>query len=270
MRRYIYSLARTVSGEALIANAKCLVRALETSSRRNKIRRLVKELAILRRDANRRRPPRQKAAQAVRLGELKLLLRRAKREKLSGKEKQALDIFTLAFATMSRVGEIVTLEINNVAKDGSAISLRPKTTARTWKRLVKKVTDASGLRAAEILTRYREEARMKGRRCLFVEGRNKHIETSRVTNRLRRLGEKLGSGMRITSHSARKGAAVEAVLGGTPLPVVQALGGWANINSLQAYVGEAIRRTTSLSEVLEEIRNQGKARNNKNEKGRNE
>lgn len=258
MRRYVYSLARTVSGEALVANAKCLVRALETRLKKSKTRKLLEELAILRRDANRRRPPRQKAAQAVRLRDLKMLLRRAKREKLSRKEKQALDIFTLAFATMSRVGEITTLEIENVARDGSAIALRPKTTARTWKRLVKRVSNASGLGAADTLIRYREEARMKRRECLFVEDRNKHIETSKVTNRLRRLGERLGSGMRITSHSARKGAAVEAVLAGAPLPVVQALGGWANINSLQAYVGEAIRRTTSLGEVLEETRDQGK------------
>lgn len=240
-------MARSLSGEALVANVKCLLRLLESELEKDEVESLRMELAILRRDANRRRPPRQKAAQAVRLRELKMLLRRAKREKLSGKERQA-------FATMSRVCEIVTLEVDNVAKDGSAIALRPKTSARTWKRLVKRVTNASGLRAAYTLARYREEARRTRRRCLFIEGKGHHIVTSKVTKRLKELGRRLGGGMRITAHNARKGAAVEAVLAGTPLPVVRALGGWANINTLQAYVGEAIRRTTSLGEVLGETK----------------
>ena len=99
--------------------------------------------------------------------------------------------------------------------------------------------------------RYREEARRRGRRCLFVGARDHPVVTASVTRKLRKLGKRLGGGLRITAHSARKGAAVEAVLAGTPLPIVQALGGWANINTLQAYIGEAIRRTTSLADVLE-------------------
>ena len=56
--------------------------------------------------------------------------------------------------------------------------------------------------------------------------------------------------IRLTAHTARKGAAVEALMRGVPLPVIQALGGWKDLNTLQAYIGEAVRRTTSLIDIL--------------------
>lgn len=251
LRGYIHWLSRRLSGEALVSNAKCLLRVLAEELEEEKEEKIRRELPLLRREANRKRPPAQRAAEAVRLRSLKKLLKRARGEKLTRKERQALDIFTLAFATMSRVGEIAALEVGNVARDGGAIALRPKTSAKTWRRLVKRVSNAKGLRAADKLVRYREEARRRGRRCLFAGAKDRPVVTASVTRRLRKLGKRLGGGLRITAHSARKGAAVEAVLAGTPLPIVQALGGWANINTLQAYVGEAIRRTTSLADVLE-------------------
>ena len=84
--------------------------------------------------------------------------------------------------------------------------------------------------------------------------------TAQVTTRLKRLSARLGFGMRISAHSARKGAAVEAVLAGVPLPVVQALGGWKDINTLQAYVGEALRRTVPWLEILKARTNKGEGR----------
>lgn len=209
------------------------------------------ELPVLRRDANKALPPRQQASQAVSLEIVRLLVARAKAERLTRGEQQALDIFVLAFSTVSRVGEIAALGVEDVAPDGSSLALRPKTQARTWQRLCKRVTNAPGLRAADILLGYREAARRKRRGNLFAGAGGGPPTTSAITGHLRKLGKRLGIPARITSHSARKGAAVTAVLAGVPLPIVQALGGWRDINSLQAYIGEAVRRSTSLMQCLE-------------------
>ncbi len=44
-----------------------------------------------------------------------------------------------------------------------------------------------------------------------------------------------------TWHSFRKGAASDAAVTGMPNEVVMALGTWANMDSLRAYIGEAVR-----------------------------
>ena len=179
------------------------------------------------------------------------LMARAHGTKLSRSERQALDIFVLAFATVSRVGEIASLEVRHVAPDGEHLALRPKTGARTWQRLVKRVANTPSLRAADILWRRREEARRGGFRFVFRSGRDWPPSTASITGHLRDVTRRLGIPARVTAHSARKGTAVEALLAGVPLPVIQALGGWRDINTLQAYIGEAVRRTTSLLYDLE-------------------
>ena len=229
---------------------RCLLRILGAKIKRGKMARIKKELPVWRREANKRRPPKQQAAEAIRLQELRRIIRRARKEQLTYSEKQALDILVVAFATMSRVGEVATLEVENVSRDGETISVRPKTGAKTWRRLVKKVANTAGLQAATKLEKYREEAIQGGRRCLFVGAGGEPPTTSAITSHLKKLGRKLGSRTRLTAHSARKGAAVEAVLSGVPLPVIQALGGWSDVNTLQAYIGEAIRRSISVEEVI--------------------
>ena len=47
---------------------------------------------------------------------------------------------------------------------------------------------------------------------------------------------------RVTCHSARKRAAIEAVLAGLPVPVVQTYGVWGNASSLEKHVGETLRQ----------------------------
>lgn len=244
-------MAERVSGEALRSNAHSLLRTLEGqlgSRREAEIRAL---LPLWRRDANMRQPPRQQAAAAVSWRTLKRLVARAQGARLSRSERQALDIFVLAFATVSRVGEIAALEVEHVAPDGGHLTLRPKTGARTWRRLVKRVANTPSLRAADMLWRRREEARRGGFRFVFRSGGDKPPSTASSTGHLRDVTRRLGIPARVTAHSARKGAAVEALLAGTPLPVIQALGGWRDINTLQAYIGEAVRRTTSLLHNLE-------------------
>ena len=248
--RYIRARAKTLSGEAMVSNVRSLLRTLKghiSSEKEEKVREV---LPWLRREGNKRQPPGQQAAEAIRLEDLKELLGRARKERVSEKERRALDIFQVAFVTMSRVGEVAALRIEDVTREGSMIALRPKTSAKTWKKLTKRVSDKGGFRAAEVLREYREEAVAQGRATLFGGRKDKPPETAEITRTLRGLGERLGEGMRLTSHSARKGAAVEAVLAGVPLPVVQALGGWKDLNTLQAYIGEAIRRTSPLMEIL--------------------
>lgn len=241
-----------LSGEALRSNAHSLLRTLGGTIGERRRKTIVAALPLLRREANKRHPPEQKAAEAVSLETMKTLVERAGRKHLTRRESQALDIFLVAFGTMSRVGEVATLETNNVSVDGATISVRPKTGARTWQRLTKKVSSLHGLRAPERLRKRREEALARGSKVLFPDRNGRPLSTGMVTIHLKRLARKLGVTGRISSHSARKGAAVEAVLAGVPLPVVQALGGWKDLNTLQAYIGEGLRRTVPLLEVLGE------------------
>ena len=234
-----------------MANTRCLLRLLRGQMPRRKEKKIREALPLLRRYGNRRRPPERHAAEAMSLRTLKKLLARAKQVKLSRSERQAVDVLLIAFVTMSRVGEIVALERENVSPEGDKISIRPKTCAKTWLRLEKCVPNTRELRAAERLSSYREAAKREGRELLFPGRGKRPLETAAITAQLRRVSRKLGIGRRITSHSARKGAAVEAVLKGVPLPVVQALGGWRDLNTLQAYIGEAVRKTTSLMQLLE-------------------
>lgn len=252
MKRYIKIMARTLSGEALVANVLSLLRTMRDVVSGKKEEKIRRALEMMRREANKRNPPAQQAAEAVRLRTLKEVTEEAKITKLTRSERQALDIFVIAFVTMSRVGEVASLRVEEVSRDGATIAIRPKTNARTWKRLVKRVSNMGGLEAAEKLARYREEARKQGRKTVFIGKSGGPPETATITRHLKKLGKKVNCGTRLTSHSARKGAAVEAVLNGVPIPVVQALGGWKDLNSLQAYIGEAIRRTTPLLEMLGE------------------
>lgn len=241
-------LARTLSGEALLANARGLLRILRGKVSEGKSKAIRGVLPLWRRQANMRNPPRRQAADAISLGTLKTLIRRTRGTEVTKKERRALDIFTVAFVTMSRVGEIAALEVGDVVGDGEAIDVRPKTGAREWSKLRKRVS-SGGLRAAEILARHKRQARENGKKLIFGDEDDKPPTTAEVTIYLKRLSARLGVDKRISAHSARKGAAVEAVLAGVPLPVVQALGGWRDINTLQAYIGEALRRTVPWMEA---------------------
>lgn len=250
LTRFIRGMAGKLSGEALRANTRALLLILRAHISNERRLRILSELPLLRKRANALRPPRAQAAEAVCLETLKELVWRAGQTRLSREERQALDIFQIAFVTVSRVGEIAALCAAHVAEDGAAISIRPKTLASTGRRLEKVVTNTEGLATADILREYRRRAVEQGRARLFV-GRDGEVpSTAAITRGLKKASRRLGFTQRITSHSARKGAAVEAILAGVPLPVVQALGAWRDINSLQAYIGESVRRSTALLSIL--------------------
>lgn len=251
LTRFTGYIARHLSGEALVTNVRSLLKTLRNSISQEKEERIRAMLPLLRREANRKNPPGQQAAEAISLDMLRELMERARQAKLTKMERQALDIFLVAFESMSRVGEIAALQVEEVAADGRTILVRPKTGAKTWLKLMKRVSDTRGFNAAERLVHYRRQAIRRGKKSLFRGRNNKVLETATITSYLRRLSRKLGCGARITSHSARKGAAVEALKAGVPLPVIQALGAWKDQNSMQAYIGEAVRRSTSLMEVID-------------------
>ena len=261
-------MARRLSGEAVVFNARSLLTSLRGVVSKEREAVIRAELPILRKKANKLHPPRTRAADPIRLRSLRKLMKRAKQEELTEGERQALDMFLVAFVTMSRVEEIRNLKVSHVSPKGDAISIRPKMNAGTEVRITKHVSNTPGLKAANMLRKYKEAAIKQGKTYLFEGNKGKPPETPEITRLLKRITKKLSINERITSHSARKGAAVEAVLAGVPLPVVQALGDWKDINSLQAYIGDSIRRSTALLGILREKDAKGKRKEGKMMKGK--
>lgn len=249
---YLESVAGGVSGENLNMIGRTLLRLFEaylTSMERAKLETLLKKL---RRAANQANPPVRKAANALRLGDLQYMLGSPEYPKLSQWERQAVDILVVAFATLSRVAEIVSLSTRDVAENGHYISVRTKTYASTCQRHVKRVSNVLGLHPARVLQRQRAEAILQGRTLLYSgqTGRDIPVTSSEVTHALRRVTKKLKMLCRITAHSGRKGAAVAALLAGVPLVVIQSLGLWRCVDSLQAYLGESLRQEFCVLDFL--------------------
>ena len=96
--------------------------------------------------------------------------------------------------------------------------------------------------------------RSEGRRkevCVWLrENDENSIKTSTITNSLTSLAEKCGIYRHVTAHSARKGAAAEAMLAEIPLVVVKAMGHWSQVDTLEKYIGESIRRQVGLLPIL--------------------
>ena len=103
-----------------------------------------------------------------------------------------------------------------------------------------------------ILIRKRREA-VRARRDLLFAGPKlgKAPKATEVTHALRSLTMRMGWRRRISSHSARRGAAVAAVMAGLPLHIVQAFGAWKSADTVQIYVAEAIRNEYCFLELLE-------------------
>lgn len=249
---YLEYAAGRVSGENLNMIGRTLLRLFEaylTSMERAKLETLLKKL---RRAANQANPPVRKAANALRLDDLQYMLGSSEYHKLSQWEKQAIDILVVAFATVSRVAEIVSLTTGDVTENGHYISVRTKTYASTCQRHVKYVSNALGLYPSRILQSRRAAAILQGRTLLYSgqTGRDVPVTSSDVTHALKRVTRKLKMMCRITAHSGRKGAAVAALLAGVPLVVIQSLGLWRCIDSLQAYLGESLRQEFCVLDFL--------------------
>lgn len=71
-------------------------------------------------------------------------------------------------------------------------------------------------------------------------------ETDVITKTLMEVALKWGLSGHTTAHPARKGAAAEAILAGIPPVVVKAMGYWAQVDTLEKYIGETVRRQVAL------------------------
>ena len=213
---------------------------------------LEQRVQLLRRDANIKHPVKYRAADAIRLEDLNEIMAQIQYAKLSYKEQIAMEILCVAFATMSRVAEISVLTIDDIYDGGTTISIRPKTYAKTCKRQVKKLTDVGFIRAATFVKQRRNTAIRKGCRLLFSakENADKPMSSSTVSNLLRRIMKKIRSTKRVTAHSARKGAAVEALLSGLPIVTIQSFGGWQDMRTLERYLGDSVRRNVAWMDLL--------------------
>ena len=163
-----------------------------------------------------------------------------------------MDILVVAFATVSRGFEIASLTTEDVAKDGSWVRVRPKPWAATWKRLLKRVDDAPGLPVRAILMAYRQRAMKRGLSLLWGlgDGASGVWRTEAISKALAATASSLGFNLRVSAHSGRKGAALEALFAGAPMPVIQAFGGWKRLDTLQAYLAEGVRRSSSVFQVV--------------------
>ena len=251
VREYIAYLSRSKSGRNIETTTRTLLALLGEKIRGKERDDLLMHMKVYRKSANQHNPPVIKAAEAIKYAEVLDIVRRMGTGDVSRLERQTLDVLVVAFCTMSQCHEITSLEVNNVAEDGRSILVRPKTEAKSWTLFKKCVKDNRNLRPASILRERRTEAIENNRKYLFSNGaEDLPISTDKVTKTLRNIVKKLGIKKRITAHSARKGAAVELLLRGVPLVAIKSWGIWANIDTLEAYVGRAVREEASLLDFL--------------------
>ena len=262
---YLESLIEYTSGENIFVIGKTLLRILGNYMVEDRMKELRLKLRITRQKANNINPPLLQPADAVDVNELRILVRRSERVGLTHIERQAVEILVVAFAATSRVAEICALKVGDVGAGGSEIVVRTKTFASSGKRHIKKVSNGCGLYPTEILAKRRKEAVLGGRRLLFSASKieDEQLSSSSITSALKRACKRTGIDHRITAHSGRKGAAVCALFAGIPLVVIQSLGLWANIDSLQAYLGKAVREKYGVLGLLESAGIKGSTRKEK-------
>ena len=102
MREFIGSLSSISSGETLNVKVRGLINIFEDSLSEKFKKELEEEVCLLRREANKGHPPREKAATPVSLSMLRSIMQRAPYSKLSAARGKRW-IFCVAFATMSRI-----------------------------------------------------------------------------------------------------------------------------------------------------------------------
>ena len=257
VRKYLCWLASVTSGEYLLKVWKILRKFLGNELGEETSLTIEHEVQILRRRANIKNPVKARAADAILLQELDSIMRQSQYVKLNYKEKMSLEILCIAFITMSRVAEIVSLTVDDVSMSGDKISTRPKTYAKTCRRVIKRVTDVGNIKARTFLQLRRQAAIRHHTPLLFAkkEGEKATLSSSTVSKKLKEVMMKLNLDRRVTAHSGRKGAAVQALLQGVPVVAIQSFGAWKDLRTLEVYVGEALRRSIALGDLLAPINN---------------
>ena len=251
---YLRWFALNSSGCSVERTAVCLSRVYRAEMGEEATKRFKELTRALIKEANIRNPRELRAADAMPRAVLLQLVEGARALRyVMPIERTALDALVVAFATMSRTGEVLALCVEDVQEDGRAVRVVVKTSATTKVAHVKAVDDGLGLEPVGILRRRREEAVRERRPFLFPSVRKpgEAMASNEATHGLQLLSKHCGVPQRVTCHSARKGAATEAVLAGLPVPVIQAYGVWNNVGSLERYIGEALRQGFPFLSTLE-------------------
>jgi len=142
-------------------------------------------------------------------------------------------ILELLYATGLRVGELVSLNVNDVDMQESYI--------RCWGKGSKERIVYLYPKALRELKSYLEQARVnqvgnrKGENALFVNHRGERLTRQWIWNILKNYGEKAGIRQRITPHTLRHSFATHLLQNGASLRHVQELLGHSSISTTQVY-----------------------------------
>ena len=206
-------------------------------------------------------PKEDRAADPVSLTTIYKLMDRTIGEKITPNQARALDILLISYATMSRLGEVAELKtedifVSEIPGQAPKVALHPKPLVATGERIKKMVPKAVGVDSwcpLQILMEYYRIAVEEGKTYVFSYGRDVPPRVGSIDKALRALTNKYlpGYTLRITGHSARKGAALEACAAGIPEAFIQAQGGWADPVVCRSYMGSAWAQINSTFTEIE-------------------
>ena len=109
IKKYIEGLGETKSGENVYTWKSILVTLFKEELEECEVDEIDRTTQIITREANRRNPVKRHLADAVSFAELVRLIEASRTVDRSPVEEIALDIFVIAFCTMSRAGKVARL-----------------------------------------------------------------------------------------------------------------------------------------------------------------
>lgn len=206
-------------------------------------------------------PPVSRAADPVSLDMIFYLFDRADEVGCTFAQGRALDILLIAYATISRLGEICKLRTDEVEvpeddKIPIRISFVQKPAHSKGTRIQKVVPRAKMDRSwcpRSILKSYWEIAKDQKRVFIFSGKEDKPTSTQAVDKALAAVVKKLAPEypLRISGHSARRGAALEACSLGIPEAIIQSQGGWADPSTCKLYMAAGWSKVASIFTSVE-------------------
>lgn len=207
-------------------------------------------------------PPEVRAADPVSLRMIYYLFDKADETRsLTMVQSRALDIVLIAYATMSRLGEICRLRVVDVigstkGSDRMKIAIIQKQDKRLGLRTLKIVPSALGRHSwcpRSILGEWRDSAVEVGHNFVFSGEEDVPPTVQSVDKALVGVLAKLCPEypLKITGHSARKGAALESCALAIPQALVQAQGGWRDAAMCSKYMASGWTRVASTFTAIE-------------------
>jgi site-specific recombinase XerD len=159
----------------------------------------------------------------------------------------------LMVVTGLRVGELVSVELNDIDLDSGTIRVLGKGRRE-------RVVYVSNGWVVDILTRY-----LKSRRCLdiahanvFIRSTGKPLSTATLRTRLATASRSAGVDRRVTPHMLRHTAATQLVESGVDIRFVQRLLGHASLSTTEIYThvsDQSLRRVIAAADVIGRVLN---------------